>query len=141
MPPLQEETSWMSRMSKILIKLSPATSDKQFTQIGFRILSVKTLLFCIGYFGPMIASMIMMHIMGISGKVAEQYMKGNIMEMLSNSASMGSTIFLEFFPFVFASGLPSISSLATDLELPWPKYGTQILVGGILLIASVSVGK
>ena len=141
MPPLQDETSCMSRMSKIVTKLSPATSDKQFTQIGFRIISLTTLLFCIGYLGPMIASMILMDILGISGKVTEQFMKGNTMEMLSHSSSMGSTIFLAFFPFVFASGLPSISSLATDLELPWPKYGTQILVGGILLIASVSVGK
>ena len=141
MPPLQDETSWMSRMSKLVIKLSPATSDKNFTRIGFRILSVKTLLFCIGYFGPTLASLILMDIMGISDKVAEQYMKGNTMEILSIFASMGSTIFLEFFPFVFASGLPFISSLATDLELPWPKYGTQVLVGGILLIASISVGK
>ena len=130
----------MSKLSRIMIRLSPVTWDKSHTRVQLKMCSVKGLTFSICFFGPLIVLHIMMFTISDMPN-AMKSLSTNIVETLSSFFSAAFTGFIILIPFTLFSGIPIISSLVSASDHKWPKYGLTMVAGTVVGIASMSFGK
>ena len=139
---MEERCTWMSKLSRIMIRLSPGTWDKSHTRVQLKICSVKGLTFSICFFVPWMVLIIMTFtIFDMSNAFTSQTAKWNIVDALSTIFSGAFTGLIFFIPFTMFSGIPIISSLVSASDHKWPKYGLVMVAGTMVGITSVSFGK
>ena len=135
--PPREKASLMSSLSRLVILLSPATTDRGNNRLSFKWLSMKTLVFSLCYFGLGFGAYLVSYLTGFMDQMSLGK-TGSIIETgskLASGAVMAATYTL---PFILASGIPSISELALAEDLTCPKYGLSFILGSLLhAIASI----
>ena len=133
---MEERCTWMSKLSRIMIRLSPATWDKAHTRVQLKMCSVKALTFSSCFFGPLIVLNIMMFtFFDMSDVFTSQTAKWNIVDALSSfftDAFMGIVILI---PFTLFSGIPIISGLVSASDHKCLKYGLVMVAGTMVGIA------
>ena len=138
--PPRGKSSLMSSLSRLMILLSPATTDRGKTRVNFRWLSWKTLLFALGYFGLGFATSLVSYLTGFTDQLSLDKTK-NIIDTGSQIASFAVLFATNTLPFLLASGIPSISRLALAKEMTSPKYGLVFVLGSLLYTTSLILGK
>ena len=120
-----------------MIKLSPATTDRENTRVDFKWFSLKTLLFSLFYFGLGAGASLVAYFTGFSKQMSEEKNK-NVIDTgtkVSNFAVAAASLTL---PFLIASGIPSISGLALAKDLTFPSYGLVFILGSLIsLLAGI----
>ena len=132
----------MSKLSRIMIRLSPATWNKSQSRVQLKMCSVKGLTFSLCFFGPFIALNIMMNtVFDMSDVMKSQSANLNIVDALSSIFTFAIPGFVFVIPFLLFSGIPVISSLVLASDHKWPKYGLTLVAGTMVGIASTLFGK
>ena len=126
------ETSLMSSLSRLMILLSPATTDREKTMVNFKWLSRKTFVFSLFYFGFGAASNLVAYLTGFTDQMTSLDATKNIIDTGSQFVSFAILVACQTFPYFFASGIPSISGLALAKDLSSPKYGLVFIFGTLL---------
>ena len=156
--PEEDRLSWMSRLSRIIVILTPASMDvwvaiilwliwgsicllsfRARREITFKLLSVKTLIHCIWYFAPIAAIFFLynMEIMQDAKKLSQEALaEKNLIDQLSQHTMFSFGGLFVLHPFLIASGLPNISELALATDLRFPKYGKRILLCSVFHLAT-----
>ena len=138
---IEERMSWMSQLSRIVLKLTPAKTANE--RLHFKMFSLKTLLFSMCFFGVFGLGSIVNYFTGYSEQVTKTR-SGNIDNVIDLLSQISSMIILSAFnsvPYLVASGLPKISELALDKDLRFPKYGLLFMAGCLLGLASLLMGN
>ena len=155
--PEEDRLSWMSRLSRIIVILTPASMDvwvaiilwmiwgicllsfRARREITFKLLSLKTLIHCIWYFAPIAAIFFLynMEIMQDAKRLSKEALaEKNLIDQLSQYTMFSFGSLFVFYPFLIASGLPNISELALATDLRFPKYGKRILLCSVFHLAT-----
>ena len=138
--PQREKTTLMSSLSRLMILLSPATTDSENKRVNFKWLSMKTLMFSLGFFGLGTAANIIAYMTGFTSELSMDNTK-SIIDIGSQIASLAVMAATTAFPFLFASGIPSISKLALAKDMTSSKYGLVFILGSLLGFLSGNLGK
>ena len=137
-----KQVTWMSKLVWFLVKLSPVSTNQAFTEAKFKFFSLKTLIFCLGCYGPTVTLNIVGQVTGYTYEVTKHMTisKNKIDQgsMLATSVVAGCTV---LFPFLVSSGIPAISMIALASDLRWPKYGLMVVVSTLLTITAQIFGK
>ena len=143
MPPPKERTSPMSSLSRLMILLSPATTDRDNSRVYFKWLSLKTFVFGLCFFGLFLGVDLFGYQTGFYKHISSlnQVEGRNIIDYGSQLASFAMMPAQSALPFFFASGTPSISQLALTSDLRWPNYGLMYICGSLLAASYVILGK
>ena len=141
--PPKERSSLMSSLSRLMILLSPATTDKENTRVNFKWFSVKVFVYTICNFGPFAGTNLISYFTGFNDQLSglNPATSKNIIDIGSELASMAVAVSASVFPFLFASGIPSISGLALSRDLTGPKYGLVFVFGSLLAYVGMFLGK
>ena len=141
--PPRENSSLMSRVSRLMILLSPATTDREKTRVNFKWFSVKLFLYSLCYFGLFAIVNLVSYLTGLNDQLSDlnPFKSKNIIDAGSELASMAVAVSAFVFPFLFASGIPSISGLALTKDLASPKYGKVYIFGSLLAYMGMFFGK
>ena len=141
--PPRETASLMSKVSRWMILLSPATMDRENTRVNFKWFSVKLLMYSLCNFGPFAIVNLVSYLTGLNAQLSDlnPAKSKNIIDTGSELASMAVAVSASVFPFLFASGIPSISGLALTRDLASPKYGKVFIFGSLLAYVGMSFGK
>ena len=123
----------MSSLSRLMILLSPATTDKENTRVNFKWFSMKTLVFSLCYIGLGAAPFLVSSLTGFTSHLVLDQTK-NIIDTGSQFATLAALSTYSTFPFVLTTGVPAISGLALAKDLTSPKYGLIFILGIILAI-------
>ena len=120
-----------------MIKLSPATTDKENTMVNSKLMCRKALVFSICYFG-----------LGSGGGHQSNDQSKNIINTGFQFASAAVLLAPNTLPIVLASGVwslesgvPCISGLALAKDLTSPKYGNVFIFGSLLYAIALTLGK
>ena len=115
-----------------MIKLSPATTDREKTLVKFKWISTKTLLFFLCYMGLGGGVTLVSYLTGFTNQMSKVHKTKNIIDTGSLFASFAVLAASNTLPFFFASGIPTISGLAFAKDLTIPKYGSVFILGSLL---------
>ena len=138
--PPREKPSLMSKFSRLMIKVSPATTDRGNTRVNFKKLSLKTVVFSILYLGFLPASNLVNYLTGFTDQLSLVKAK-SIIDTGSQFANLAVITASMSLPFFFASGIPSISRLALAKDLTCPKYGLVFILGSLLYGIALILGN
>ena len=131
----------MSKLSRVTILLTPATSDMMKKRVKFKMLSVKTVVFTICYFGLAVGVSLVSYLTGFSQQLSSIDQTKSIIDTGSKFASFAVMAACQAFPFLIAHGIPSISGLALANDLTSPKYGLLLIFGNLLSPFAFFLGK
>ena len=138
--PPDKKTMLMSKLSQLIIKLSPATTDRGNTRVNFKWLSMKTLVFSFCYFGFGFGGALVGYLTGFTSQMSLNLTK-SIIDTGSLMASGVVLLATNTLPFLLASGIPSIHELALAKDLTCPKYGLVFIFGSLLYTIALILGK
>ena len=137
-----KQVTWMSKLVWFLVKLSPVSTNQGFTEAKFKFFSLKTLIFCLGCYGPTVALTTVGQVTGYTSEVTKlmTITKNKIDQgsMLATSVVAGCTV---IFPFLVSSGIPALSTIALASDLRWPKYGLMVVLSTLMTITAGMFGK
>ena len=140
--PSKEKTSLMSKLSKLMILLSPATTDRLKSRVNFKWFSIKTLVFSLCYYGLGAGANVVGYLTGFTNQMSSLDLgTKNIIDTGTLFATLAVMVASQTFPFFFASGIPSISGLALAKDLTIPKYGLLLILGSILGVFAAIPGN
>ena len=133
----------MSKLSRATIMLTPANIDIMKKRVKFKMLSVKTVVFTISYFGLAVGVSLVSYLTEFSQQLSnfDQTKTKSIIDTGSKFASYAVMAASQAFPFLIAHGTPSISGLALAHDLTSPKYGRMLIFGNLLTPIASSLGK
>ena len=130
--PPDEKTRLMWKLSRMMILLSPATTDRGNTRVNFKWLSWKTLVFTLCYVGLLAAANLVNFLTGFNSQIYSLDQTTNIIDTGSEFAHLAVRVATITLPFIFASGLPFISGLALKKDLTSPNIGLVFILGSLL---------
>ena len=139
--PPEEKTSLMSKLSRLMILLSPATYDRENAKVNFKWFSVKTSLYVLCFFGPFLVVDLIGYLTGFHQQILSLDPTKNIIDIGSQVAAFAMLIASSALPFLFGSGIPSVTELALRSDLAHPKYGLLFIFGSLLSTVYVILGE
>ena len=138
--------TWMSWLCRMIILISPASVDKGWTAIKFKFFSRATFLHLLFFFGPMPILLLASAIDGDHSRIVYKslvftFETYNLIDSLSVFFMMLVLPLSCAIPFLMATGIPCISSLALARDLSWPKYGIIGPLGAFLFWSANALGE
>ena len=127
--------------SRMMILITPATTDREYTRVSFKWFSWKTLMFSLCYFGLGAVPHLVSYLTGLTSQMSSLDQTGNVIDTGSQFANIASIVASQTFPFFLASGIPSISQLALAKDFTIPKYGLVFILGRLLMILAGIAGN
>ena len=138
--------TWMSWLSRMVILISPASVDQEWTVVKFKFFSKATLIYLAIFFVPVFlwllvtvidGNLIQLTIKCVVGAVATY----NIMDLISIFSMISILHLSTMIPLALSTGVPWISSLALADDLTWPKYGFCGILGAAFFISANALGE
>ena len=139
--PPEKKTSLMSKLSRLMILLSPATYHRENAMVNFNWFSVKTLVYVLCLFGPFAVVDLIGYKTGFHQQMFSLDQTKNIIDTGSQVAGFAMMVASSALPFLFASGIPSVTELALRSNLAHPKYGLVFIFGSLLATVYVFLGE
>ena len=137
--PSRGGVTWMAGVTRFLLLLTPATIHSNYTTVAFRLCSVKTLVYCVCYFGLVVALWVIATSFDININISEKNTaEMNFVDISSQIPLWVMAVNYMLTPFLVAAGMPSIPHLVLAADIKWPKYGMMV-VCSTLAISSANI--